>query len=137
MLPAAGILLTERLYIGIKINSITDEPYSEYADQYTGSCNIDILDGRNEGFVVDCNGVRYTSSNGLGINMTGFNGGTDTDRHGGADIIGYDYPLDLYDRSTLVKNSVVVHIGYNGSGSWISYNGTNYSNGSFHFLNHH
>jgi hypothetical protein len=141
MLPAAGILLTERLYIGIQINSINDEPHSEYADQFYGSFNIDILGGRDQGFVVICNGVKVVSTNGKGIAYTGLQGGVDSDRNTNAESFGFTYDLDIYDRATQIKNSAKVRIGYagqaNATGSWITYNGTDYTTGSFYFLNHH
>ena len=138
MLPAAGILLTERLYIGIRINALTDESASEYATNDNGSINIDIIDGRNKGFIVTCNGVTVNSSNGLGVSFDGFNGGIDYGRNTSVDVIGLNYTLSIYDKASKISNSCTVTIGYNGSGSYITYNGNTYTNGqSFHFLSHH
>ena len=125
MLPAAGIISAERLYIGIKINSITDETASEYANSNNGAFNIDIIDGRNKGFIIQCNTATVYSTNGLSISYTGFDG------------IG-DYAISIFDNASKVINNAIVHIGYDGSGSYITYNGVNYTTGqSFHFLNHH
>jgi uncharacterized protein involved in outer membrane biogenesis len=138
MLPAAGLLLTERLYIGIKINSLTDESYSEYATNDNGAIDIDIIDGRNQGFIVRCNGVTVTSTNGKNISIGGFNGGIDSDRNASAETVHLDYTLTVYDKAYKITNECVLTIGYNGSGSWITYNGVQYTAGqSFHFLNHH
>lgn len=144
MLPAAGLLLTERLYIGIKINSLTDETPSEYATKDDGAIDIDIIDGRNKGFIITCNGVTVNSTNGLGVTFDGFNGGIDSDRNAKAESYHLSYPLTVYDKAYKVLNTCTVVIGYAGisegsaSGSWIEYNGATYTNGqSFHFLNHH
>ena len=139
MVPGAGILLTERLYIGIKVNSVISEAKSEYADKFFGSVSIDILAGRNQGFVVICDGITKVSSNGIGITFDHLNGAVDKDRHNGADSTkGFDYTLDIYDRASLVKNSVVVHIGYNTGDSYVRYDSTNYiANQSFYFPSHH
>jgi len=136
MLPAAGILLTERLYIGIKINSLKDESPSEYATLDDGEINIDIIDGRDKGFTVRCNGVTVNSTNGKGIVIGGFTGGTDADRNAEIEVQGIDYDLTIFDKATKVLDSCVVRIGYNGSGSSITYDGVTYTSGSFNFKNH-
>jgi hypothetical protein len=136
MLPAAGILLTERLYIGIKINSLTDESPSEYATLDDGQIDIDIIDGRDKGFTVRCNGVTVNSTNGKNIVIGGFTGGTDGDRDAEVEVQGIDYTLSVFDKATKVIDYCTVRIGYNGSGSSIIYNGTAYTSGSFNFDNH-
>lgn len=138
MLPAAGILLTERLYIGIKINTLSDESYTEYATKDDGAIDIDIIDGRNQGFTVRCNGVTVNTKNGKNVTFDGFNGGIDADRNASAEIVHQTYTLTVYDKAYKFLNTCTVTIGYNGSGSYITYNGVNYTNGqSFHFLNYH
>jgi hypothetical protein len=138
MLPAAGILLTERLYIGIKINTLTDESYEEYARNNNGSIDIDIIDGRNQGFVIKCNGVTVNTKTGKNVYIEGFNGGIDSDWNAVAEITQQTYTLTVYDNAYKFLNTCTVTIGYNGTGSFITYNGVTYTNGqSFHFLNYH
>jgi hypothetical protein len=120
MLPAAGILLTERLYIGINITTLADETYSLYATNNDGKLICSILDGRNSGFTMKLGTATYTG-NGNSVSFTGLNGPQ-------------DYTIELKDIATKRIHTCTCHIGYNGSGSYITYNGINYTAGqSFHF----
>ena len=121
MLPASGLLLTERLYIGISITTIADETYSKYATNNNGYLQCSIIDGRNSGFTMKFGNSTYYG-NGSSIIFSGLNGPQ-------------DYTIELKDVASKIIHTAVCHIGYNGSGSYITYNGNNYTSGqSFHFL---
>jgi hypothetical protein len=138
MLPSAGILLRERLYIGMYIVSVSDETASEYATNNNGLITFQILDGRGKLFNANLDSKKVNSvSRNTNITFGGLNGGTDSDRNTNVETIGYNYTLTIKDIATNISNTVTVHIGYGGSGSWVIYNGTKYTSGQrFHFLLH-
>jgi hypothetical protein len=102
MLPAAGILLTERLYIGLYIVQVSDEEYSEYATRNNGTLIVKILDGRGKLFDIELDGKQYRSvSRNTNITFNTLNGGTDYDWSADVDAVGFSYTLTLTDRAKL------------------------------------
>lgn len=131
MLPATGILLTERLYLRLELVSISDESVSEYANLENGEIQLRVLDGRDKKFVVKV-GRKTISGADRNTILTfgGLDGGTDTDYSGdfaSVEVNGYDYDFRITDLAYNITFSGMVHIGYAGSGSFLRFDGVNYS----------
>jgi len=123
MLPATGILFSERLYLRIRLDLVKSESYQyPYFRAEDGEIRLTLLDGRSNGCVVTMNGITknvVTATNSpIQIQFNKLNSGK--------------YPLSIKDFSRSLKFDFVVDIQLNTDPSsdvisYINYNGTNYT----------
>ena len=130
----AGTLLSERLYLGITILSISGESDSQYQDANNGYFEFKLLEGRNRGAVIYF-GNRKTSLYGLYhdtiVSYTGLGSTPDQGRGEGYDgwrqshnLGGNVYTLSIVDVATSIEANCQVTLTW-GSGT-VSYMGNTY-----------
>ena len=119
MLPGAGILLSERVYLIVKITELLSETTSKYATNNDGKIWFKIYHGRDDGVILEHNGsptvVATPTLNPVDIKFEGLNSTT--------------YNIILTELSKGTRHTFVVTIGY-GSGESVVYNGTTYGKNS-------
>ncbi len=136
---ASGILLAERLYLGIEILSIRGETDSEYQNANNGYFSFKLLQGRDLGATIDFSGRKAKLSGKYHDKIVAFNrlGSTPDQSPPGTGASGWRtahnlggnyYTLTITDNATQISASCTVILTW--SGGSVEYGGSTYLLGS-------